>query len=511
MSHHLFSSLWIALIIFSCIDNPSEAAESQTEPSSAIYAAGQTYTSPGIASDNTLVQTASGVLSSMKSQAELGNEPSTPSIESLLPTVRFAMADGKLNGSIAPQSSSLAYRGERQYFLADVGLGYYKPSWGDGRLRGKVGMAGLLGSHAAAGVTASLDDYLLDVVVNTIWQTPLDGLRIRASFGYLWGEKEFAFLSGPAMQDLDQYSWVIGGDWIMPDDAADIGLHALGITIWGAQADEDSHDDPVFFMKESAAAYTIYRDPLELSEGRLFGVAVNAQVALHSNLVTKGSVGYESLEFPFADGTKEQHRSLYSDLSLVWEPIDDLVIDAEWKKGSSEERFSLGAGIGPVRVSSWYSAGENGLDDDKGIMLTCTLGLGGGTQRTALSARMRPKRTEGGGAMLQQAMERPQQMPTTFLAKVDETAVTTEAVIEKAGLDNSAEVDRQGDIHIVIGTGTPIIESVQRNGSPFTYTGIIETTATGIVIRTKQLPQGLADYLIKVNSNGAYTVKMTTN
>lgn len=467
--------------------------------------------STALSSDNIMLRQASSVLESMKTKAEAGLDPDLPSIESLLPTVRFAFADGTINGSIAPESSSLSYWGRRQYFLADIGLGYYKPGWGEGGLRGKAGMASLLGSHAAAGLSVTLDEHLLDVVVNTLWQTPIDGLQLKASGGYLRGEKAFTFLSGSAMQDLDQYSWVIGADWITSDEAADTGLHAVGISLWGARADEDSHDDPVYFMKESAEAYTLYRDPLELSEGRLFGVAATAQAALHENLVTKISVGYESLEYPFADGSKETHRSLYGDLSVVWEPCEEISLNAGLKKGSSEERFSLGAGFGPIRISSWYSAGETGLEDDKGMMLTYALGLGSGTQKTRLAGRMRPRRSNGESAMLLQVQQRPQQMPLTFLAKVDETAVSADAVIEKSGLDGSASVDQQGDIHIMVGNGTPHIDLVLRNDVSFAYAGTIESTASDIVIRTKRLPLIAATYLIRVSSDDKnYTIKMET-
>jgi hypothetical protein len=459
------------------------------------------------------------VATSMKSQAEAGGYSKLPKASILLPIVPLTLADGKVRGAIAPASTTLAYNGVGQRVNLNFSLGYYNPERGNGGIIGKGGIATVLCSNLAAGVSAVVYDIKKDLVFNTVWQVPNSGFRVKATSGYLWGNQLFPFTSGDATIAVEQYSWALSTSWIMPDCPRDSHdgnlLHALGITLWGAQAKQSTHPDPLYFMRETGTDYLIYKDPLALSEGQLFGAAGDAQLALRSNLVAKGSLGYEQLTFPFSDGTRERNRSLYSNLALNWEPVSTVMLDGEVKKGAGETRYTLSAESCHWKLGTWYSNGSIGIADDKGVMLGYSLVLSSGRNSTALARRMQPSRRLDSALLLSEALARPAQLPQSFLAKVDPTAVTLASTVSKASLpqndpDGAATIGVDGDIFITVGAGgVPVIQDVRLNGASFAYTGIIVTTATQVVVHTKKLA-GPGSYVISVTDGnlGHYGIEL---
>jgi len=453
-----------------------------------------------------------GTISGMKSSAESGADPSLPTAESLLPTLPLTLADGRLTANVAPASTSMAYNGDDQRFNLNLGMGYYDPERGDGGVMGSGGIATMIGSQIAVGTSAVIYDLKRDIIANTLWQVPRSGLRFKLSGGYMWGEQEFDFLSGNRAVGLEQYSYGLNTTWIIPKENECSSLHSVGASVWGAQANQTTHPDAVYFMQESATDYLFYRDPLQLSAGRLFGFSGDMQVALWPNLVTKGSLGYERLKYPFADGTTEMNNSLYSDLAFFWEPIQSITVGAGWKNGVSEDRFSGSVESGHFTLSGWYSKGQAGLQDDKGAMLTYTLYTTKSPKGTSLAQRMQPSRATGPAALLSEAMLRPVYMPETFLAKVDLTAVTLESTVSKS-LGTGATVDAAtGDILVTVGAGAATITSATKDGATFTVGAVMEIVSGKLVIHSTLLAEGAATYVIGVDDTGgtAYTVTMVT-
>jgi hypothetical protein len=454
-----------------------------------------------------------GTISGMKSSAESGADPSLTTAESLLPTLPLTLADGRLTANVAPASTSMAYNGDDQCFNLNLGMGYYNPEHGDGGIMGSGGFATMIGSQIAVGTSAVIYDLKRDLIATTLWQVPRSGLRFKLSGGYLWGEQEFDFLSGNRNMSLEQYSYALSTTWIIPKEDASSCLHAIGASVWGAEANQTGNPDPMYFRTETATDYLFYRDPLKLSEGRLFGFSGDLQLALWSNFVTKGSLGYEKLEFPFVDGTTEMSNSLYSDVAFFWEPIQSITVGAGWKNGVSEDRFSGSVESGHFTLSGWYSKGQAGLQDDKGAMLTYTLYTTKSPKGTSLAQRMQPSRATGPAALLSEAMQRPVHLPETFLAKVDLTAVTQEATVSKDLGTTAATVDADtGDILVTVGTGAATISSVTKDGSAYTYTGVMEVVSQKLVIHTKLMAEGASTYVISVKDTGnaQYNITVVT-
>jgi len=447
-----------------------------------------------------------GTISGLKSSAETGADPTLPSAESMLPSVPLTLADGRITASVAPASTSMAYNGDEQRFNLNLGMGYYQPERGDGGVTGTGALATMIGSQLAVGTVAVIYDIKRDLVLNTVWQVPNSGLRFKLSGGYLWGDQEFDFASGQRLMGLEQYSYALSTTWVVPEADECRSLHSIGASVWGAEANQTENPDPVYFRTEDASDLYFWRDPLKLSEGRLFGFSGDMQLALSANFVTKGSLGYEKLEFPFVDGTRETDNSLYSNIACYWEPASGLTLGADWKNGAGEDRFMASAEVGHFTLSGWYSKGQSGLQDDKGAMLTYSLFTEKHPKGTSLARRMRPSRATSSAALLTESMQRPVHLPETFLAKVDLTAVTLEATVSKAALGSVATVDSTtGDIYVTITGGAASISAATKDGTAYTVTAAqFEVASAKLVIHTAQLPEGAATYVITV-TNAATT------
>ncbi|TCD48092.1 hypothetical protein [Chlorobium sp. N1] len=381
---------------------------------------------------------------SIKNEALLASSAENPSENPSLPSASFATADGTVNGSVGSESSSISYRGDESWLSAELGLGYYNPAWGEDRIRYHLGMATMVTDNFAVGLLGDHDSYKRDMVLNTVWQTPLDGFRLKLSGGYMWGKQDYTFSDGVHSQDLKQFSWVAAGEYIVPEGDSALGLHSLGMSAWGSRASDESGDE------------------YQLSEGRLFGVSADTQVALLSNLVAKGSVGYEELDFPLADAQKEKNTDLYTDLVVTWEPVKALRLDAEWKNGVSEDRYSIGAASGPVKLSSWYSRGHAELADEKGVTLAFMQLIGPTNSHVPsynLADRLKQVRSETYQHYLHDVMTEPATIPMEFLARsphstvvhpAEVTLVTANATFEViAAFSNWVDLDLTGGDYFI--------------------------------------------------------------
>ena len=430
-----------------------------------------------------------------------------PNIAGLLPSVPFALADGTVTGNLSPERASMQYHGKKSIATLGLGFGYFRPEIGNAMPGGQFELATMLGCNLALGSTFNLYENRKDLVINSVWQIPDSGIRFKASGGYLWGNQNFDFPSGLANIDLEQYSYSLAAQYILNESGEAGIVQSIGLSAWGAQANQKSNaDGPRSFLRETATDYLIMNDPLKLSEGRLLGAAADMQFAFLSSLVLKGSLGYEQLKYPFSDGTRELNKSLYYSIDLFCEPFSSLFLGAGFRSGAGENRISVTAETGNWQLSAFHNEGQNGIADNDGIMLTCRIALPAGKQKAPLAQRMKPIRSCDTGNLLADALTRPAQLPHSFLAKVDPTAVTLAATISKAGL-NGATVNSQGDVFITVGSGSPTINSITRNALPYISTTLVTTTSTQVVLHSRQLPSpdGPSDAWVITVTDGTLT------
>ncbi len=417
--------------------------------------------------------------------------PATPTIESLLPTIPFELANGALSGTLGPSTTNLQYRDKSRVMRAEFGFGFMKPEKDHLMSGGQLELGTMVSAQLAIGTNMGLYENRRDLVFNAIWQIPDSGFRFKASGGYMWGDQNFDFPSGPANIDLEQFSYGFSTNYIIPKGEQLSCLYSVGLSLWGAKAHQMSGlDSPRYFtVPNGSGGVLLYFDPLKLSEGRLMGASADTQIAFLPNLVGKGSLGYEQLDFPFVDGSREVDRSAYYNIEMLYEALPDLLLGTKFKSGAGENRIGVSAQTGNWLFNAFHSTGQNGLADNYGAMLTFRLADSSEKKKGSLARRMRPSRTSDTLALLSESVARPAYLPQTFLAKVDPTALVLEANIDVPNV-----LVKDGDIYLIVGHGTPTVTGVTRaEGSgekiDYPYSQLVTSDPTYVIVHPRAFPK----------------------
>jgi len=417
-----------------------------------------------------------------------------------------------LGGSLGATGSKFHY--ESKNYLANVGLDYVSPksNYGIGL---KADGAALLGKTYAIGGNLTFNN-INEAVVNAVWMPEDTNIKTKLSAAYMWGQQNFDFYSGNSSASLTQASYYFSTQYVVPKERSDY-LHSIGLSTWSSKAKQTNNPNPNYSTVETASSYNIMMDPLKLAVGTLQGEALDTQVGITKQVIAKASMGYESLKFPFSDGTQELNKRIYQDYVVQYQPIPEVSLQAGYKMGAALNNVMLSAAYSQWKVTGFKNNGNNGITGNQGVMLSYSIPLDGKNSSVPVSALTRPELIGNSAYILRDAAIRPVQLPQTFLAKVDTTAVTMLASISKAGLGSGASVNSQGQVLVNVGSGNGTISpgGVTRNGAVFAYTSIIVATATGIMINTLKLPAALSSgdaYVVSVtdSNNTLYLVNFTT-
>ena len=453
-------------------------ASAQPSSGASSYLAGMVANAAGNANATPLEQ---------NSRALQGNV----SIESLMPTLPFDFANGALTGTFSPSATNVQYRDNNTIGKAGFGFGFMKPEKDHFMSGGQLELGTMASNQIAIGTNMGLYENRRDLVFNGIWQVPDSGFRFKASGGYMWGDQNFDFPSGTANIDLEQFSYAFSTNYIIPRSDQCSCLHSVGLTVWGAHAHQMSGlDSPRYFtVPNGSGGVLLYRDPLKLAEGRLVGASADTQIAFLPNLVGKGSLGYEQLEFPFANGTREIDRSAYYNVEMLYEPLPDLLLGTQYRSGAGENRIGVSAETGSWLLNAFHTKGQNGLADNNGAILTFRLGASSAKKKGNLALRMQPSRGSDTSTLLAEAIARPAYLPQTFLAKVDPTALVLEANIAVPGV-----LVKDGDIYLIVGHGTPTVTGVTRavGSGPkidYPYSQLVTSDATYVIVHPRAFPK----------------------
>jgi len=393
-----------------------------------------------------------------------------------------------------------------------VGVEYASPTsnYGYGL---KADGAALVSSTFALGANLTAYSNLKEAVLNGVWMPQDTHLKMKLSTAYMWGQQNFDFYSGAANANLNQASYYFSAQYVVPKETSDY-LHTIGLSNWGTKANQTNQGDPVYVVAQNTSAYQVIMDPRKLATGTLQGASLDTQMGITQQIVTKVSVGYESLVFPFSDGTQESDRAVFQNYLIQYQPFHEVILQAGYKVGAAENNISLSAGYNQWLLTGFKNNGNNGMVGNQGVMLTYRIPLDGKTNGGALNLLARPEDVGSSSYVLRDAFVRPVQLPQTFLAKVDTTAVKTVVNINKSGLPNGVTVNSAGDILATVGAGGGSITGVTRNGAAYGYSSTVQMSGTQVVIHTKLLPAPSASgdtYAISVvdSTSTPYTVTMT--
>lgn len=452
------------------------------DPAQQGYSGAQTGASYGSPS----ATPSSGNLNLNGGQAMGGNAPgmSAAPMQKGAPIPALNLGDAGASASISPTTTDLRF--ESKNYLAHIGLNYIAPGSTYG-LGVRADGSYLLGKTVALGANVSVNNNLKEVVLSGVWMPEDTHLKAKLSTSYMVGAQSFGFYSGSSNANLSQASYYFSTDYVVPKEQSDY-LHSVGVSTWGSKARQTNNPDPVYSVVNTTSAYQVMMDPLKLAVGTLQGEAINAQVGLTKQVITKISAGYETLKFPFSDGTQELDKRIYQDYVVQYQPIPEIALQAGYKMGAATNNIMLSAAYAQWKLTSFKNNGVNGVTGNQGLALTYTIPLDGTAKAVAFGTLIRPELIGNSSYILRDAATRPVQLPQAFLAKVDTTAVKTVATINKAGLPNGVTVNAAGDLLITVGVGAASITQVTRNGSAYAFNSVMQVAGTNIQIRSKLLP-----------------------
>lgn len=471
---------------------------------------------------------------------DLGEPESTPAIntqKSTTPLQSFLATDPNANpvlsdartvaaGAVAPPVSinvgnpgagaslganASSFRFEGKDYLAHVGVKYASPksNFGYGI---NVDGAALLSKTVALGINLSGFTNTKEAVLSGVWMPEDTNLKMKLSTAYMWGQQNFDFYSGNSSANLNQASYYFSGQYVVPKEKSDY-LHLVGISNWGTKANQTNTADPVYLVTQTANAYQIMMDPRKLSTGTLQGGSFDTQIGVTKQVVTKVSLGYESLTFPYSDGTQDINKTVFQNYLVQYQPVQEVIVQAGYKMGAALNNLMLSVGYNQLLLTGFKNNGNNGVISDHGLMLSYRIPL----EQTKASAGplnllARPESIGNSAYVLRDAFVRPVQLPQTFLAKVDTTAVKTLVTINKPTLPAGVIVNTVGDIYATIGAGGGAITSVTKNGVAISYANNIQMSGSQVVIRTKTLAHpggGVDNYAIGVTDSAGLPYVMS--
>ncbi len=410
-------------------------------------------------------------------------------------------------------ASNTKFRFHSKNYLAQVGIDYASPnsSYGYGiRVDGST----LITPSFALGFNFTGYSNLKEIVLNSVWIPENSHLKMKLSTAYMWGKQTFNFYSGAANANLNQASYFFSASYVFPKETSDY-LHTVGFSNWGSKAFQTNLSDPVYVVSQNSNFYNITMDPRKLSTGTLKGISLDTQLGISDKIITKLSLGYESLLFPFSDGTKSLNNTVFQNYLIQYQPTREIILGVGYKIGAAGNNIFLSAGYGQWALTAFKNNGNNGLLSNQGIMLTYRIPLGGKNTTSPLNILTRPEDAGASSFALRDAITRPVQLPQNFLAKVDLTAVKSVVSINKSGLPKDATVNSAADILVTVGSGGGSIIGVTRNGAPYSFSSSVQMGAVQLAIRTIMLPEPKANgdtFLISLlDSSGApFEVTVTT-
>ena len=428
-----------------------------------------------------------------------------------VPLPALNVGDAGAGASIGATSTDLRF--ESKNYLGHVGLNYLSPGSTYG-LGVKADGSYLLAKTVALGTNLTINNNFKEAVLSGVWMPEDTHLKAKLSASYMVGAQSFGFYSGNSNANLSQASYYFSTDYVVPKEQSDY-LHSVGISTWGSKAKQTNNPDPIYSVVNTGSTAQIMMDPLKLAVGTLQGEAVNAQVGLTKQIIAKVSAGYETLKFPFSDGTQELDKRIYQDYVVQYQPIPEVALQAGYKMGAAMNNIMLSAGYAQWKLTGFKNNGVNGVTGNQGIALTYSIPLDGNAKAVAFGTLTRPELIGNSSYVLRDAATRPIQLPQTFLAKVDTTAVKMVASVNTAALPQGVTLNQAGDMVITVGAGATAITGVTRNGSAYTFNPVMQLVGTNIQVRSKLLPaaQSSGDiYLIHVTdtTNTPYLITMNT-
>lgn len=397
--------------------------------------------------------------------------------------VPIAMGDGA-TATISAQK--LTWQQQTENLYSNIALGGIAQEGRGFRLGTSIDIAYAIAPQSTLGGNLFLSPQRSEMVISGVHALPF-GLRVKGSWGYMWGQQDFDFSSGKTSVDLSQHAYAFeikynNKDWFKR-------LQSLGVSAWGAQAKQRSGATPTYFQQQTASSYSIFLDSRTLATGRLSGQSLNTQIALSPHLVLQTALGREQLIFPFSDGSQESTIKPFLDLKMHYEPRHDWLLMGQYQHATSGKKFDLSMQYLSWKLAVMRQRGSQGIQGNDSVMLSYEWISGrhhGG--RSTLAERLLPSTQEDTYVLLRDAATRPSVMPQSFLAKVDPTAAKKIMSICKNTSIKGATLSANGQFTISVGSGVITVDKALHNGKAFSYEGVFSGGNASFSIDLPKLP-----------------------
>lgn len=430
----------------------------------------------------------------------------TPRQASSTPSLTVPMGEGSL--SLGRDSFALSTPDSR----FRVGAGAM-----DSAPIGRVEFATLVTDRFALGASMQLGEYQRELVGRGLFVDASKQYEFDAALSLMKGRPSFDFDSGGARVPVTQVAGVVSARRLF-SPASGLGLHALGLSAWGARARSPNNLSSRTLTEDHATYTRLLYDPRRIATGRLYGASVDLQYAPFSTLVLRTSLGMEKERFPMGDGSVQGHRRPYLSGGIKFAAYRDYLLDLQASTGVSRDLTASLSGD-KMRLSFGMSRGRDGALNSKTVMVYVDLMKFIAPSRYATddnSLALRESLQQyTGPRLLDKAIMRPDRIPQTFLAKVDRTGVQ-EVFIEKAGLPPGARLSADSRyLNVAVGSGALTLVSVQKNGAalPATSPFTVSPGQVNVALTQLPVPTGIDEYVVRVTDAtlATYNVQITVD
>ncbi|HSX95275.1 MAG TPA: hypothetical protein VLG41_20285 [Hydrogenophaga sp.] len=364
-------------------------------------------------------------------------------------------------GDLSLNESGAQYRSESRD--ARIGARFGRDWGGGGGSRIDIDYARLLGDTWAVGANVSAGTEHQELMLNGLY-SPTKDLHLGLSLGWLRDTDTYRFYSGPDDVAVDQTAALLRvikrfdqGSW----------LTQLNASAYATRAHKPDVPDAVM-VEETPTLIRFLVDPREIAPGRLQGFNLGVGLAPWANAEFKLTLGRETLHYRFQDGSSEKNTRTTTGLGYTHALPGCWQLEGQANTGVAGDRLSFGVRHGKWHLALARDGGAQGMKPRTSLMMGLEAPLDGRASRCSTLSQ----RQTSGVRRLDEVFQRPRELPTRVLAKVDLTAVPVLlASLDKSGLGGSTVSATPDALIIKLPVPAVAVAQVSLNGAPSTNLG----------------------------------------
>ncbi len=244
-------------------------------------------------------------------------------------------------------------------------------------------------------------------------------------------------------------------------------LTQLNASAYLARARKPDVGDAVM-VEETPTLIRFLVDPREIAPGRLQGFNVGMGVAPWANAELKLTLGRETLRYRFQDGSGEKDSRATTGLAYTHALPGCWQLEGQANSGASGDRLSFGVRHGKWNLALARDGGAPGMKARTSLMVGLEAPLDGRSPRCSTLSQRQTATVR----RLDEVFQRPRELPTRVLAKVDLTAVPVLlASLDKSSLGGSTVSATPDALIIKLPVPAVAVAQVDLNGAPSTNLG----------------------------------------